>query len=157
MRASASATVLFVLCTAGFGQTNADKPVFEAADVQASPRTDWVKDARHPMQGGFLTADRYELRRATMLDLIHIAFDVDAEKVSGGPSWLDYDRFDITAKAARETPPAVLRRMLQTLLAERFGLLVKPDTELSPAYLLTRGKRELNLRKPADASIPASR
>ena len=38
---------------------------------------DWVNNSTHLMQGGYLSGDRYELRRATMLDLnLRIAFRV---------------------------------------------------------------------------------
>jgi len=47
------------------------------------------------MQGGALRAGRFELRRATMLDLIKTAYGVDPEVVFGGPGWLELDRFDV--------------------------------------------------------------
>src|SRR5580704_6406528 len=80
------------------GQSTVAKPAFEIADVHVSPRGDWVKNAAHRMDGPALGGDRYELRRATMLDLIRTAYTVDADKVFGGPSWLDYDRFEIVAR-----------------------------------------------------------
>jgi uncharacterized protein (TIGR03435 family) len=48
---------------------------------------------------------RYELRKATMLDLIKIDYGVDADTVFGGPSWLETDRFDVIAKAPSATSP----------------------------------------------------
>jgi uncharacterized protein (TIGR03435 family) len=35
---------------------------------------------------------RYELRNATLLDLIRTAWSVDAERIEGGPGWLGVDR-----------------------------------------------------------------
>jgi uncharacterized protein (TIGR03435 family) len=114
-----------------------------------SPRADWVKNPAHAMQGGFLMAGRYELHRATMLDLIRTAHAVDADKVFGGPSWLDYERFDIITKAPPATRPETLRLMLRSLLADRFNLVVKQDTKPVPAYLLAKGKGDVKLR-PAE-------
>jgi uncharacterized protein (TIGR03435 family) len=119
---------------------------FDIADVHASPRGDWVKTQTHVMQGGFLSGDRYEIRRATMLDLIKTAYNLDADKVYGGPSWLDYDRFEIVAKTKPGTSSETLRLMLQTLLAERFGVVVKPGTQPVPGYTLSKGKGELKLK-----------
>jgi Protein of unknown function (DUF3738) len=82
---------------------NAAKPAFDIADVHVSPRTEWVKDLNHNLQGGFLVGDRYELHRATLLDMIRIAYSVDADKVYGGPSWIDYDRFEVDAKTKSGT------------------------------------------------------
>jgi uncharacterized protein (TIGR03435 family) len=132
-------------------QPSASKPSFDIADVHVSPRGDWVKNSTHLMQGGYLSGDRYELRRATMLDLIKTAYNVEPDKVYGGPSWLDYDRFEVAAKTTPGTSPETLRLMLQTLLADRFGLVVKPGTQPVPGYILSRGKGELKL-KPAAGS-----
>jgi len=39
-----------------------------------------------------------------MLRLITTAYNLDADKVEGGPNWLDFDKFDIVAKV----PPPIL-------------------------------------------------
>ncbi len=103
------------------------------------------------MQGGVLRAGRYELRRATMLDLIKTAYGVDADTVFGGPSWLEWDRFDVIAKAAPATSAATLKLMLQALLADRFKLAVHKDTRPMPGFALTAGKGKLKM-KEADGS-----
>jgi uncharacterized protein (TIGR03435 family) len=134
------------------GQPGSNRPAFDIADVHVSPRTDWVKNFAHGMQGGFLAGDRYELHRATMLDLIKTAYNVDADKIYGGPSWLDYDRFEIAAKTKPGTRPATLRLMLQTLLADRFHVVVKKDTQPVAGYVLSTGKSELKLKAATDGS-----
>src|ERR1700733_10274920 len=59
---------------------------------------------------------QYEFRNATLVDLIGTAWGVDADKVVGGPDWLDTDRFDVTA----DTSPEAMKKMLRQLLADRF-------------------------------------
>jgi uncharacterized protein (TIGR03435 family) len=86
-----------------------------------------------------------------MLDLIKTAYSVDAEKIYGGPSWLDYDKFEVIARTQPGTRPEALRRMLQSLLAERFGLSVKMDTKPMPAYVLSVAKDQSKL-KPVEGS-----
>ena len=125
-------TFAAVLPCAALAQT-----AFNLADVHSSPRDTWAKTVANAMTGGILNGDRYELHRTTMLDLIVTAYGVDADKVYGGPPWLDYDRFEIIAKAAPGTPPPALRQMLQALLKERFKLAVKTDTQPLPAYVLS--------------------
>jgi uncharacterized protein (TIGR03435 family) len=146
----------FVFCGAwcAFGQSDAPKPAFDIADVHLSPREQWAKTQVNAMMGGYLSGDRYEVRRATMLDLIHLAYDIPADKVFGGPSWLDYDRFEIAAKTKPGTKPEALRLMLQALLADRFGLVVKPDTQPVPGYTLSKGKGELKLKQSAGGGNP---
>jgi uncharacterized protein (TIGR03435 family) len=80
-----------------------------SSSLPYSPRAEWVKKAANNLQGGFVNGGRYELRRATMLDLIRAAYSVDAEKIYGGPSWLDYDRFEIEANVAPGTRPICIR------------------------------------------------
>ncbi len=57
-----------------------------------------------------------------------------------GPDWLDTQRFDITAKAAGETPEDTLRAMAQSLLADRFKLAVHHQTKEMQAYVLLVAK-----------------
>ncbi len=99
-----------------------------------------------------LGGSRYAVRRATMLDLIWLAYSVNADKVYGGPSWIGYDRFDLIAKTSQGTPPASLRLMLQNLLADRFHLVLKADTRPVPGYLLTKVKSELHLDAAAESA-----
>ncbi len=112
-------------------------PEFEAADVHRSDR------AMNPytfVSGGVLRGERYDLRKATMLDLIRIAYNVDSEMVVGGPNWLEFDRFDIAAKAPASSSPEEVRLMLQSLLADRFKLVVHKDVRPMPAFVLAAGK-----------------
>ena len=98
MRAFAYISFAALLSGAAFGQSTSTKPAFQIADVHVSPH------ASNPiMQGGVLRAGRYELRQATMLDLIKTAYGVDPETVVGGPGWLESDRFDVIAKASPAT------------------------------------------------------
>ena len=113
---------------------------FDAADVHVSPAADQVKDSKHPTVAGFVAPDRYVIHRATLVDLMARAYSVDADKILGGPAWVDYDRYEIDAKVKPGTSDAALRAMLQSLLGERFGLTVKPDVQKVPGLILSRGK-----------------
>ena len=103
------------------------------------------------MTGGAIRGGgRYELRHATMLDLIRTAWGVGADNVIGGPDWLESDRFDVTAKTVPATSPETMLLMLRTLLADRVQLIVRDDRKALPAFVLTTGK---NPRlKPAQGS-----
>ena len=112
------------------GQALAPRPAFDVAGIQVSTRPN------PGMRGGVLRGNRYELRNATMVDLIRSAYNVQPEKITGGPSWLEWNRFDIAALAPEKTPPDRLREMLKTLLAERFKLVVREDTVPTTAMAL---------------------
>ena len=97
---------------------------------------------------GVLRAGRFEIRRATMLDLIKLAYGVDdPDLVFGGPNWLDWDRFDVIAKSPVETPSATVKLMLRALLVDRFKLAVHTDTRAVPGFLLTANKGQPKLKE----------
>jgi uncharacterized protein (TIGR03435 family) len=139
----AARAVLAVLIPAvAFGQGGDTVLRFEIADVRASPKT------LHPsMRSGVLRPGVYQLKMATMVDLIAAAYGVEGEKVLGGPSWLDTDRFDIIAKAAEGAPQQAVKSMLQTLLAERFKLVVHMDQRPMAAFVLSVGKGKPKLKQ----------
>src|SRR5580698_4313419 len=83
-----------VLSGAAFAQSAA--PQFAAADVRISPVAHTMGDGA---RGPFFGDGRYEFRNANMVDLIHVAYGVDPERVFGGPAWIEMDRFDIIAIA----------------------------------------------------------
>jgi uncharacterized protein (TIGR03435 family) len=131
----------------GYGQSDNPRPQFEVTDARPSAK------ATNPytnISGGVLRGQRYDLRKATMLDLIHIAYTVDADKVVGGPNWLELDRFDVAGKAPESTSPETLQLMLQSLLEDRFGLLVHKDTRPLPGFALAAGKGKPKMKVAAD-------
>ena len=127
-----------LLCTAGFCQSTEPGPKFEAADIHPSPATRFSF-----MQGPFTHNGRYEVRIASMADLVSTAYGVDLDNVWGGPAWLEMDRFDITAKAPANSNKETLKVMLQALLADRFHLVAHKDTKPMPAFALTASKHPL--------------
>jgi uncharacterized protein (TIGR03435 family) len=129
----------FLLNCAGWlaiGQTPDTPPKFEIADVHVSPKSTSQMVRIVPVRNG-----RYELKNASMVDLVRIAYDFDADKVLGGPSWLEMDRFDVLAKIPPDSTPETHKPMLQSLLADRFKLVVHKDTRPVPTYALTVGKK----------------
>ena len=67
--------------------------------------------------------------------------------LSGGPEWIRTDVWDVVAgipEGVFTSSPAltdpVLQQMLRTMLAERFGLVMRRETRELPVYLLKVGK-----------------
>ena len=96
LRAFAAVALGHLLLGVAFGQSKDPAPKFEVADVHVSVRSTQGIQSTQGMRTVF-RAGRYELRGASMLDLIRTAFTVDPEFVMGGPSWLEYKRFDVFA------------------------------------------------------------
>jgi len=136
---------LWLLPLFAFGQT-AETPRFLAADVHVAAKTQ-NQGLRPPSGRG----ERYEIRNATMVDLIALAYTFNSTRVLGGPSWLEMDRFDVIAKVPPQTAPDVQKSMLKNLLAERFKLVLREENKPMPAYVLSAGPKK-PLLKEADGS-----
>src|SRR5262249_54996304 len=81
VRVSAALCCFLAACAfsqATGGQTASATPTLQAADIHASSNLLYPR-----MQGGVVRSGRYELRQATMLDLIATAYGVDADIVFG--------------------------------------------------------------------------
>ena len=80
-----------------------------------------------------------------LLVLIQVAYDVTALQVEGGPRWVRDDRYAIDARAAGNTTPDQMRGMLQSLLADRFKLVLRRETRTIPVYELVVADRGLKI------------
>jgi uncharacterized protein (TIGR03435 family) len=71
--------------------------------------------------------------------------------ISGGPSWLNSDRYTIDAKAEQRVNIEMMKGpMMQALLEDRFGLKLHKETKEIPAFELTVGAEGPKLQ-PAKA------
>ena len=77
----------------------------------------------------------------TLADLMTMAYDVHLNQISGGPPWMENDKFDITGRPLAEGVPNVnqLRGLLRGLLADRFKLTVHTEKKEMQAYVLAVG------------------
>jgi uncharacterized protein (TIGR03435 family) len=157
--------VLWPAAIAGQTPAPAPAPAFDLADVHVRSHS---SNPTPFASGGVQRGGRYDIRNGTMLDLIQIAYNVnDPEFILGGPNWLERDRFDIVAKAPPATPPDTVRQMLQTLLADRFKLVLHRDERPMNGYVLAAGKGKPKMKEattpggcqpgppPAPGSVPS--
>ena len=120
-----------------FGQSAA-APAFQASDVHVSAPT---MNPGAGVRPGAIRNGVYEVGNATMLDLIRIAYRIEADKILGGPTWLEVDRYDVNAKVpAGMTDFEAARPLLQTLLADRFKLVVRRETQQLNGWVLSEVK-----------------
>jgi uncharacterized protein (TIGR03435 family) len=118
---------------------------------------------------------RFDMHHFTVFDMIELAYDLgeqddDRENaaIAGGPSWIDFDRFDLTARvpslkpaafnaspAGPANPPQDLRDqvrpILKRVLAERFHFKYHTEDRPLPGYVVTVAKDGPKL---ADAKAP---
>ena len=105
-------------------------PRFDAASVKPN-RSGSDSSTMNIPPGGTFTATNVTLER-----LIPNAFNVMPFQVTGGPSWLQSERFDIVARPPSDVAPARLPEMLQALLTDRFGMKSHRETREQPIYAL---------------------
>jgi len=122
-------------------------------------------------RGPTIPKDRFIATNTTVKNLIQWAWaprgspPLPDDSVSGGPSWIDSDRYDIDAKledreieALEKLAPrdcsAQIKLMVQSLLADRFKLVVKYTTGDVSGYALVVAKGGVKLRETVPGSAP---
>jgi uncharacterized protein (TIGR03435 family) len=101
-----------------------------------------------------ISGTRFSEEAASLTDLLMDAYAVQRFQISGLPSWGDSGRdvYDIAAKVAGDEAPTLdqVRRMLQTLLAERFKLELHHAVREVSVYALVLGKNGSKLKPAQD-------
>ena len=111
---------------------------FEVAEVRPSP-PDATSKAR-------ITGDVFEYYAISLRRMLAIAYNVGEERVTGGPKWLDSDRFDTIAKAPRQVPAEILRAMFRSLILDQFKVSFHMEERPAPVFALTAVKHNLKLK-----------
>src|SRR5580698_1221154 len=90
--------------------------------------------------------------------LMQNAYSVQLFQISGGPDWINSERYDIVAKAdGSASGKQMTGPMLQTLLEDRFKLRFHRETKLLPVYELTVAKGGTKLKRSKEGGcIPFS-
>ena len=92
-----------------------------------------------PYSMNWLPDGRFRATNMTPRRLIDVAYDLRTDhQLTGAPGWIASERFDIQANPAVTLPRAQQRLMLQSLLRERFGLVVRAQPVEVPIYALVR-------------------
>lgn len=125
--------VIAVLSSIVSAQTDS---VFEVASVKP----------RNPVNDlsvlSFTPAGGLDVRNLTLKVLIQHAYGLLDYQISGGPAWINSDKYDIRAipkatQASNERTIVEIPTMLQTLLAGNFKLKFHRATNELPVYALT--------------------
>jgi uncharacterized protein (TIGR03435 family) len=126
--------------SAAFGQPTAPKPAaapaFEVATVKPSAPLDMAAvRAGTAHTGTKINAARVDIGTASLFRLICIAYRVKPYQVTG-PDWLTTTMYDIQAKIPDGGTADQVPEMLQTLLADRFGLKIRHELKDQQVYAL---------------------
>jgi bla regulator protein BlaR1 len=129
-------------------QAKTDPPAeFEVASIK--PSAPGGRGVRIQMMPG----GRFDASGVTAKLLIQQAYGVKDFQISGGPGWINSERYDLTAKADRDIGRGEqIRPLIQKLLADRFQLTIHRDTKELPIYALVVGKNGPRLKESASNS-----
>ncbi|MGA3130026.1 MAG: TIGR03435 family protein [Terracidiphilus sp.] len=143
---------LFACCAAACAI--AQQASFEAATIKPTPNPD-------PGQGYWSLPGigRFSAHSLTVQFLIQMAYGVEADQISGKPSWLDSNFYDVEAKPEEgiKLSREELKPRLQNLLAERFRLAAHFETKMVRGYALIVAKGGPKLQTTKGDHFPGFR
>jgi len=119
----------------GQGQSQVESKTrlaFEVATVKPSPAGERGGGIR-PLPGG----QTYIANNVPLRVMIALMYHVTDSQISGGPDWINIERYNVEAKAEHPANLEQLHEMFQTLLTDRFKLRFHRETKELPAYVLT--------------------
>ena len=117
-----------------------DNPTFEVASIRLNKGGD--REGVRILPGG-----RIEIINLPLRGIVRLAYTIPEiqrnDQITGGPDWVNSERYDIVAKADGDPgfdpetgQPVRLIAMLRSLLEERFHLHVRRETRDVPIYAL---------------------
>lgn len=142
----AAAALPIIAAVAMFGQPPV-RPRFEVASIK--PAGD---------QGSMMMSLRPNglSGTASLKQLMQDAFAAQPFQISGGPEWINSERYEIEAKAAGAPSRDQFPLMLQSLLEERFQLKIHREQREVPVFDLLIAKGGLKLQPPKRAGCKDS-
>jgi uncharacterized protein (TIGR03435 family) len=131
----------------------AARPKFDAFEVATVKPVD--ADAKAGRMFRMDGTHRWVATNFTLKALIALGYDLNPRTISGGPGWMDEQRFTIEAVTPGDVSPTRLEqmRMLRALLVERFGLKFHREEKEFSIYALSVAKGGPKLKaaeKPDD-------
>ena len=123
-----------------------DSATFEVATVKLN------KSGDNRIGIGFAPGGRFRATNVPLRELIAAAYGesqpLAAFQITGGPKWIETDRFDVVGKAPGDPqpgpngPPPVMFAMMRNLLADRFKLTAHRETKEFPIYALVPARAD---------------
>jgi uncharacterized protein (TIGR03435 family) len=112
-------------------------PAFEAVSIKPNATGAAQMIIRTP-PSGLATGTN-----VSVLMLIRFAYEMPDYRVSGAPAWASSLRFDVTARGPANASAETTRAMFRALLADRFAVIVRRDTQEMDMDALVRSGPDL--------------
>ncbi len=120
---------------------------FDVAAVKPTP-PEVQQGIIHQLPGN----QTYEIIGVPLRLIMTVAYTVTDRQISGGPDWINNDRWTIQAKADRRGTSDELHDALARLIEDRFQLKIRHETRELSVYILTadKGGAKMPLHDAAD-------
>jgi uncharacterized protein (TIGR03435 family) len=125
-------------------------PEIEAAGIQLTFDVTSVKPnrstaeaySRFPLGPGdaYVPGGFFSAANQPLIVYLRFAYKLSLTELPGLPAWVYDDRFDIEARAPGNPTKDQMRRMMQSLLADRFKLVTHSEKQTKPAFNLVLAK-----------------
>jgi uncharacterized protein (TIGR03435 family) len=130
------AAAALIASIAVFAQSTASRPSFTEFEVAT------IKPTAPDTAGRWIrmqSQHQFTARNHALRTLLAAAYNVSPKAISGGPPWVDSDRFDISARTPHEVRPTLDEQMamLRKLLTDRFGLRFHREPRELAVYAIT--------------------
>jgi bla regulator protein blaR1 len=143
-------------------ETAASRPSFEVASIKPNHGDSPCCTYGGKEPGG------YRIRNISLKSLISVAYELPDNQISGGPSWISTEHYDIEATMSDSQHRAIeklskreqfhqIDLMLQSLLTARSGLTVDHQPREFSGYALTVAKGGSKLHMSGTPEPPASK
>lgn len=136
--------ILAVGTVVAHSQSSSSNPQFDVVSVK--PNT----GIERSVQINFPSPGRFHAENVWLRFLIQNAWNVKDYQVVSGPGWAASDRYDIDAKTGRPASREEMRLMLQSLLQDRFRLVIRHETRSLPVYHLVAAPTTGSKLQPAE-------
>ena len=132
------------------GQEAPARLQFEVASVRPS------QSSGQERVGVRMDGSQVHVGSLPLRDCVAMAYRVKWYQVIG-PEWMTTEKFDVSAKLPTGSTPSQIPEMMQSLLADRFGLRLHRDKKDLPVYAVVIGKPPLRLKESViDPDAPVS-
>ena len=152
MRCVTTALALALLATQLIAQTASSPLRFEVASIKPLPPG--------TAGGGYRPEPTRFSARFSLIEAVAFAYEVQTNRIVGGPEWAKSQRYEITATTHPARKPGELNQMMRQLLEERFSLEARRERRPMPvlALVMARSDGRLGpqlLRVERDCSDPS--
>jgi uncharacterized protein (TIGR03435 family) len=122
-----------------------------AADAAPSFEVSTIKPSKPDARFSILVnrSGMFTTTNTSLSDLIKFAYDLHPRQISGGPGWVESEKFDITGKPDVSGMPngKQLKMLVQKLLEERFQLSFHREKKELPVYAISVTKTGAKIAK----------